>query len=146
MTYSNVYKNIKKETIELTKLLPKQGLWKKDVSKDQKIEAIQNFLLKVSEIYNIEVPKFKFIESDFYYRATGGGTYTPSSKEITLYNKFSLVTLLHEFRHHMQHEGLEKLYKDDLEEDARAWSVSLFKSACPKSYKNAVEKGILHFN
>lgn len=146
MTYSTAFKNIKKEAIEVTKLLPKGGIWKKDIPLEQKISACEKWLEEISSIYGIEVPEFRFDSSEVMYNQTGGGCYEPWNNRITLFKKFSMVTLLHEFRHHMQHQMEFGLYRNDIEEDARAWSVSLFKAACPKSYQNAINKGILHFN
>ncbi|RSK43112.1 hypothetical protein [Bacillus canaveralius] len=80
------------------------------------------------------------------YNQTGGGFYEPWMTRITFFKKLSLVTLLQEFMHHMQNQMDLKLYRKDIEEDARAWSVSLFKAATPKAFMNAVNKGILHFD
>ena len=148
MSYSKVYKNIDKRTIEATKKLIKSGLWKTDMSEEHKIEICKTWVEEVSKIYKVEVPIFRFKNSEAKYRSTGGGCYYyyPVNSEIFLYKKFSLVTLLHEFRHHVQYSKEIKMYKNDKEEDARAWSVSLFKLAAPKSFANAVEKGILHFS
>lgn len=146
MTYSTAFKNINVKTIEATKLLPKAGIWKNDVSPIQKIQACENWIKAVSEIYEVEVPEFRFDTSEVMYQTTGGGHYEPWANRITLFMKFSMVTLLHEFRHHLQHTKRVTMYKNDNEEDARAWSVSLYKLACPKSYQNAVNKGIMHFN
>lgn len=146
MTYSTAFKNIDKRTIKATKKLIKSGLWKKDLSTEHKVKICNEWLETVSEIYGIEVPKFRFDESEAMYMKTGGGCYEPFEKRITLFKKFSLVTLLHEFRHHMQYELDLSLFRRNHEEDARAWSISLFKAAAPKSYKNAVEKGLLHFS
>lgn len=146
MTYSTTFTNIETETISATKLLPKGGIWKAATPLEQKIETMKTWLNTVSEIYGIEVPEFRFDTSEIMYNQTGGGHYEPHMNRITLFKKFSMVTLIHEFRHHMQHQMDLELYKNDIEEDARGWSVSLFKTACPKSYANSVQKGILHFS
>ena len=48
-----------------------------------------------------------------------------------MYRKFSLTTLLHEFRHAMQLNNLVagSNEKFDVEEDAREWSCSLYYNA-----------------
>lgn len=144
--YSKVYKNIKGEVIEETRQLVKNGFWKSEMSVEDKMKICVKWLQAASQIYGVEIPSLKFNPSAARYNRTGGGIYTPHLKEITIYKKFSLVTLLHEFRHHMQYEIEDlKLYKGDLEHDARAWSVSLYKLALPESYKRACENGILHF-
>ena len=145
MLYSEVFKNLNKKTIEVTRLLPKDGIWKKDVSTEEKILICEKWLKSVSEIYEVEVPKFRFSNSQSGYFTSGGGIYSSETACITLYKKFSIVTLLHEFRHHMQYQNSIRMYRGEQEEDARAWSLSLYKSALPKSYQNSVDKRNLHF-
>lgn len=145
MTYSTAFKNIDKRTVEATKKLVEAGLWRKELPVQHKTMIINEWLLSVSQVYKMKVPEFRFDDSDVMYRQTGGGYYEPLACRITLFKKFSLVTLLHEFRHHMQHQTCLNMYRNDHEEDARAWSVSLYKTATPKSYEKAVGRGILHF-
>lgn len=147
MSYSTAFKQIDSRTINATQSLVKNGLWKKDLTVQQKYNICDIWVTVVSEIYGIEKPTFRFDPDERMYNLTGGGHYEPHANRITLFKKFSLVTLMHEFRHHMQYQMYDlKLYKGHVEEDARAWSVSLFKLALPKSYQNAVNKRILHFN
>lgn len=145
MLYSDVFKNLDKRAIEATALLPAEGFWKKDLPIDEKISICEKWLKTLSEIYKVNVPDFRFSESESNYLRTGGGVYESRLVRITLYKKISLVTLLHEFRHHLQHQKNIKLYKKDLEEDARAWSLSLYKQALPDSYQNSVDKRNLRF-
>src|SRR5437763_351675 len=109
MTYSTTFTNLETEVIAATKILPKGGIWKKDVPVEQKIETMKTWLTAVSEFYGIEVPEFKFDNNEVMYQQTGGGQYNPYDKTIYLFKKFSMVTLLHEFRHHMQRQipGIE---------------------------------------
>lgn len=146
MNYSDVYKNIDTRTIEETKQLIKNGFWKKNITEEARIDLCKTWLKGVSYIYKVNIPEFQFSSSEASYRRTGGGIYEIQLETITLFKKFSLVTLLHEFRHHLQHVKKIKMYKDHKEEDARAWSVSLFKLSSPNSYKKSVENGTLHFN
>lgn len=147
-TYGGVFTKLDKRTIRLTKDLIKAGIFKKDISMEDKSIMMGIWLQKASEIYGMETPKFYLIggaDGDSGYRATGGGCYIPSHNEIHIFKKASLTTLLHEFRHAMQFQLRVKKFRRDAEEDARAWSVSLYKLSAPNSYKRAVEKGILHF-
>lgn len=145
-TYSMVFTNIHPKVVEATKELIKSGIWNKDMRKEDKALYMGLWVQKVAKIYGFsEVPKFYFVDDKNEYRRTGGGCYFPSFNEIYVFHKPSLVTLLHEFRHAMQFQLNVKKFRDDEEEDARAWSLSLFRKAAPKSYKRAVEKGILHF-
>lgn len=146
-TYSKVFKNVKQEVIDETKKLIKSGIWKADVSKEDKAIAMGIWVQKVAEIYEFEeVPKFYFVDNKQEYRRTGGGCYFPALNEMYVFHKPSLTTLLHEFRHAMQHQLNVKQFRDDVEEDARAWSCSVYRKSAPNSYKKAVEKGILHYS
>lgn len=46
----------------------------------------------------------------------------------------------------MQYELDLNLFRGNHEADARAWSISLFRTVAPESYKNAIEKRLLRFN
>lgn len=146
--YADVYQNIRKDVVEATKELIKAGIWKADVSNEDKAIFMGVWVQKVSAIYGMEPPKVYFIggaDGNRQYNRTGGGCYFPSTHEMYIFKKPSLTTLLHEFRHAMQNKLNVKEYKDDCEHDARAWSCSLYRLSAPKAYKRAVEKGILHF-
>jgi len=134
MTYSKKFKNIKEETILSVKTCVKSGLFK--VEQDQQLALLRILNHELSVIYNIDEPTLNFVAE----ASKGNGLYIPNV--ITLYQKPSLVTFLHEFRHHMQfkmdvHKGSE--------EDARGWSLSVFRKACPVSYKKAAEEGKLYY-
>lgn len=145
-TYSDVFKNIKGEVIQATKDLIKGGIFKKDLPKQDKAILMGLWIQVVSRAYDFEeVPKFYFVDDRAEYNRTGGGCYFPSKNEIYIFYKPSFTTLLHEFRHAMQFQKGIKMFRNEHEEDARAWSVSLYKLSAPKTYKNAVEKGLLHF-
>jgi hypothetical protein len=110
-----------------------------------KREGVLEWLRVVSPIYGIDVPNFEFVggeEGDWMYAITGGGKYRPDTHTIYLFKKYSLTTLLHEFRHAWQFRTGSTLDKED---DARAWSCSLYKVTDPERYQRAVENGILHF-
>lgn len=140
--YSKVYKNIHKDAIEISKeYAPK--LWKEPLT-HRKMYALK-WLREMSAVYKITCPKFVFDpdENGRKRRLTGGGTYDNNKNTIFLYGKYSFATLAYEFRHAIQNQKKVKMYLEDKDEDARAWSLSLFRLACPKSYKNAAEKGFL---
>lgn len=143
MEYGKRFKNIKTEVIEATKEMAKI-VWTNE-SNEIKFDAMNVWVQKVSLIYGVDCPSLSYSPNRGQYLATGGGIYNPLHNEITLYYKFSVVTLIHEFRHCLQYKkaGL-KMVSVDIEEDARAWSMSLFKKACPKSYKKAIETGAVH--
>jgi hypothetical protein len=76
---------------------------------------------------------------------TGGALYLAPFACIQM-TSISLVSLLHEFRHHIQNVTNTNNESDEVrEEDARAWSCSLFNVADPAKFENAMSKGILKF-
>ena len=78
--------------------------------------------------------------------AAGSGCYVFANNEIRM-PKASVVTLFHEFRHAIQHHQPDELwYRVDetappAEDDARAWSLSLFHQVRPQLLASAVEAG-----
>lgn len=144
MTYAKVYRNIRLEVIATSKeLIP--AIWRTDEDA-VKVQMMKDWLVKVSAIYGVPVPKFSFEpENEVEYFATGGGCYNCVTNHIKLFKKASFVTLAHEFRHMLQNKAGVKMYKEDSEEDARAWSVSLFRLTDATAFRRAVRKGILHF-
>lgn len=64
--------------------------------------------------------------------------------------RYSITTLLHEFRHHLQAHGRPLIARtgdlwQDEEDDARAWSLSLYHAARPQLLARLVRQGkILH--
>lgn len=148
-SYGTVFKNIKPEVITATKELIKGGIWKSDVSNEDKAILMGVWVQKVSRIYNLPTPKFYFVggkEGAREYNRTGGGCYFPTLNEMYVFKKPSLTTLLHEFRHCMQKQLGVTQFRKDAEEDARAWSCSLYRLSAPNSYKKAMEKGIMHYS
>lgn len=79
---------------------------------------------------------------------TNGGLYMHYCKKIIFYEKLSLITVLHELRHYIQFNTdlifLLNSYSKR-EEDARAWSSSLFFSVFPKEYKELAKTGKIKF-
>ena len=144
-TYSKVYKHLKRATIKITgELMP--AVWRAETV-EEKVELMQTWLNKASALYNLQVPAFEFRADDTDgYMVTGGGMYNPEENKITLFQKASVVTLLHEFKHMRQYKQGGYMYRNDKEEDARAWSVSLFRKTRQRAYRRAVRKGLLHFN
>jgi hypothetical protein len=108
-----------------------------------KKEGVEAFLTKASAICGINKPNFAFKHNPLMYNMTGG-CYVYDTNTIFLFTKFSLVTLLHEFRHAMQYQT-GCCPQDESEEDSRGWSCSLYFIADPERYDRAVTKGILHF-
>jgi len=67
------------------------------------------------------------------------GRYNIATKKVIL-QKPSIVSLLHEFRHHLQHQGNIRIVKDK-EHDAQGWACSVYFKACPKLFTKAAREG-----
>lgn len=80
--------------------------------------------------------------------SVNGGLYMHYCKKIIFYEKLSLITVLHELRHYIQFNTdlifLLNSYSKR-EEDARAWSSSLFFAVFPKEYKRLANEGRIKF-
>lgn len=94
-------------------------------------EAFRAWLEAASAAYGIRPPELVIGVRGTY------GFYDPVLNIIAL-PKFSVFTLLHEFRHAYQ---CQKRFKVGCEEDARGWSASLVYAADPGFYRRAVKKG-----
>jgi len=129
--YKDAYKNLDGRIVALTRSLIFEKKFYRQ-SDSEKLRLMNWWLKKASEIYGIPVPKLEISNS------CGSGCYSLLRKKIYL-PKFSLVTLFHEFKHHMQ----EMKNKPNTENIARGWSVSLFYQASPEHYENAVRKKLL---
>lgn len=102
--------------------------------------AFSEWVEKVSEAYGMEVPAFHWdTEADM----GGGGFYRPSDHSITMSpNHPSITTLIHEFRHALQHKRKGAAMVDpDVEIDARAWSLSLYHTVRPRLFDRLVREG-----
>lgn len=87
----------------------------------------------ICEEYEIEPPMFRVDTSNYNH-------YQPSNKLIVCENT-SVISMLHELRHHLQHVAGKQYPNMTIEEDARAWSLRVFSRACPKSFEKSVKAG-----
>ena len=103
----------------------------------------QAWLDIAADIYDLPAITLSHTTAD---EAAGSGCFVPSRSEIRM-AKASVVTLFHEFRHAIQHHQPDELwYRVDetappIEDDARAWSLSLFHQVRPQLLASAVEAG-----
>jgi hypothetical protein len=140
--------SIPQEVIEATKELSKY-IWK-DISDDEKTMKITEWLTKAAEAFKMHAPSLLIIKDKAIKAITGGGvtvTFEGDEYPSIILTHYSLMTLLHEFRHCVQ-ECFNMFNKDDVEgreEDARAWSCSLFYLAVPKAFERAMRKEIIYF-
>ena len=123
MNYHLMFKKFKKEAILAVQKAVKAGLWRSE--REPAYDILRAMFTNLNTIYGLPTLVLIVDDHEYYSRVT----------DMIALPKPSLVSALHEYRHHMQHYGLGH-YEDD-EIDARGWSVSLFRKALPKSFKKA---------
>jgi hypothetical protein len=132
-------KELKQEVVLKVRALIKEEHFFK-LTETEKLEALKKLSADLCKIYGVEDIKSIEIEQDYY----GVGGYCYNLKRILL-NKCSLVTFLHEFKHHLQHTTQQFSDVEKMEEEARGYSHSLYFCATPILFKSAVERGLLIF-
>lgn len=131
-TYHEFFENIHNKTLRIVKRYVDDGLWR--VDQDEGFVMMSDMVDEIADVYDIPHPNGP-VESDYEW-------YRPPTQTIGL-PKVSLVSCLHEFRHHMQYNGRQSY--DDKERDARGWSVSTFKLALPEKFESAWRRGLIWF-
>ncbi|MGL4774499.1 MAG: hypothetical protein ACRC2K_13140 [Clostridium sp.] len=110
------------------------------------LEQVIEFAEYIKELYKI---KFDIrIELKPTKDAFNGGLYIDASKKIIFYRELSLITVLHELRHYIQFNTSMIFVVDSYnkrEEEARAWSSSLFYAVFPNDYKKLSDAGCIKF-
>ncbi len=104
-------------------------------------ELFEGWVVAASEVYGLIAPEVVWSESEV--ESVGGGLYRRDSHEIFLNPVApSLTTLFHEFRHALQFHKLgDSVVSDDVERDARAWSLSLYFCVKPKLFAKFASEG-----
>lgn len=107
---------------------------------EDKKQVFSNWVNEISDTYDMEPPEIRW---DVSAAAGGGGFYRPSDHSMTLNPEHpSIVTLIHETRHALQRKGKgAPLVDEDLEVDARAWSLSLYHKTRPVLFERLVRQG-----
>ena len=127
--YHKRFKHIDHRTIEATRRLM-EGWGRKDlVSRNR---AMRLWLDEVTSIYGLPEVAIERGLGDFYW---------PSLSTIHM-RQPSLVTLMHEFRHHYQHHRQNVAF-EAMEDDARAWSLSLYHRVAPRRFRYLVENNMV---
>jgi len=138
-TLCNVFGDVKVEVIQAVKDMVREGYYRK--AEDERYSELSMLGAKMAGLYGISVPI-----GPMRHTGRGYGRYNPETTEIFT-NKPSIVTFLHEFRHHMQAVITDLTIIGDGEPgsdlDAQAWACSVFKKACPRMFAKAVAKGTI---
>ena len=137
-TLCNMFGDVKVEVIQAVKDMVHEGYYRK--SEDERYSELSMLGAKMAGLYGISVP----IGQPMRRTGRGYGRYNPETTEIFT-NKPSIVTYLHEFRHHMQTTMPNLNIIGDGEPgsdlDAQSWACSVFKKACPRMFAKAVANG-----
>ena len=125
---------VSKEVIKILRRYVRDGFYRH--SKEIQQNEIRCIAKELSTLYGVPIPPIQFggMLSNSYSIMTG---------EIRLTNT-SLISFLHEYRHHLQRK-LGVRYRDlTLEQDARAWSMRVFSKAFPNMFEKAVKQRRVH--
>jgi hypothetical protein len=99
-------------------------------STEERIEKFRTAINDICHAAGVEPPSVNFSIDET--QGSGGSFYSPATKQIFLNGTMSIITLLHELRHHLPHGESEHV--------ACAWSLRLFRDCFPGSW------GRLSFN
>jgi hypothetical protein len=134
MNYHRRFRNQHRKTLDATRRLIRG--WT-SVGVDGQWEKSRLWLAEVSVIYRMNQPKLKKTSW------AGQGCYEALTN--TIHMKYpSITTLLHEFRHAYQFSHPSRLV-DDVEDDARAWSLSLYYKIAPRTVRRLASQGKILF-
>lgn len=137
MRYHTRFRHVRGTTLTATKTL--MSGWG-GATEDERWTKMRTWLDAVAPTYAVPTPK---LVKD---QQAGAGFYRGVGNEIHMAYP-SVVTLLHEFRHAMQRQlGLDRGDEDyDYEDDARAWSLSVYYAVAPRTYRRLVRSGQILF-
>lgn len=135
MTYHRRFRNQHRKTLDATRRLMRG--WT-DATVDAQWERSRLWLAEVSAVYGMTTPTLHKIR-----RGLGHGYYNIESHSIHMPYP-SIVTLLHEFRHAYQHSHPSRMVAD-VEDDARAWSLSLYYRVAPRTLRRLASQGRVFF-
>lgn len=126
---------VKREAVLMVRALVKGGFYR--LSEAEKRREIKYLSQSLSTLYGVKNPPILFGKQY-------SNSYSLVSREIRLTNE-SIISFLHEYRHHLQKELNVKFKGLTIEQDARAWSMRVFSQAVPKMFLESVKKGkVLH--
>jgi len=117
-------------------------------SNDERMKKFCSLLKVLSWYYQVDEPTLYIAGigdngSTDAYLARVKGFYNQSTNTIGM-RIFSVITVLHEFRHLLQYRWSGIHIIDDKEEDANIWSHLIYKVVYPKNYARLVANGELN--
>lgn len=129
--YHKTFQHLNQLAIDAVREIAGQGLWR--------LPDFEGFILlnqlaeKLNAIYELPTLRVELFPIE---------AYNPVSSVIGLPH-VSMVSFLHEYRHHMRTNGIQ--HYDDVFKDVRGWSISLFRRACPASFRRSWMAGLIAF-
>lgn len=125
---------VKATVIKKVREMIKDGFYK---NKDKKLEVLKQLSCYIANEYEVSVPDLMLDFNDNNHYCGG---------EIVI-ESLSIISFLHEFRHHLQYQAGVGYHGLTIEQDARAWSMRIYSKAVPKMFEKAVKDGkVIHIS
>lgn len=127
---------VKREAVAVVREAIKGGYYKLDTP-TAKYKALKEISKKICEVYDVKEPTNIIVGKK-------PNSYYPDTGEIYIEN-YSIISYLHELRHHMQRVKGLKYRGLTIEQDSRAFSMRIYYLAVPKMFVQAVKDNkVLH--
>lgn len=139
MPYHTRFTNFHEATLDATDRLFKSRPWRGTSA--ERSEKFVKWLRRASAAYDIPVPRLHVqpLVNDRGVMLMGAYDH-----DVVVLSDYSVLTMFHEFRHHMQAHYVAAT-ESDKEDDAVAWSCSLFHTVRPELFREAVMAGRVAF-
>jgi hypothetical protein len=131
------FRNLHRGVVRVTQTLMEQDLWTGDP--ESTLEHLQNWCDCVCGIYEIPRIQLQLLDIETV-QGVEGGLYDYENDIVAL-TRPSTMWLFHQFRHHMQANGLSTY--SNLEVDAIGWASSLMHVAAPQHFCMLVTEGLM---
>jgi hypothetical protein len=132
LNYHTLFPDIHPKTLEIIRSAKERGIWR--LPKEQGFDVIRQMYNELStQVYHVPVPSL--VEARYEH-------YLVIPERIGL-PRVSLVSALHEYRHHLQKYGRQRYPEKEI--DARGWSISAFYLALPNDFDKAWREGKIWF-
>lgn len=134
---ANRFRRIKPAAVVVVRRMVREGRFYHRNNRE-KMDMLAVLIWDLAHIYKVPIPHIHIVGAPMDW--LGGGVYDQSTNSIWIGAPYSLMTTLHEFRHLLQFQTMSEP-PPDVEDDARAWSHSLFRLALPRLYRRSLREG-----
>lgn len=131
--YSGV--KVKRKVVQATMAMVKNKQYYRKLTVEEQMECLRGLAKLFSVYYDVPEP---MVELGLF------PCYLPMIQTILL-DKPSIISFLHEYRHHLQHTAGKRYKGMTVEQDARAWSLRVFSAGFPKMLEKAVKENKVYF-